>query len=66
MTTANRNADLIAAIHRACDARGDVDHIRAGLIAESTRFDPRQQTDLIEHFRAEADLWHRASRDEQP
>ena len=65
MTTANQNADLIAAIHRACDARGDADHIRAGLIAEVGDFDQRLQADLIELFRAEADLWQRASRGEQ-
>lgn len=66
MTTANQNADLIAAIHRACDARGDADHIRAGLIAEVGDFTPDHQRDLTEHFHAEADLWHRANRGEQP
>lgn len=59
-------ADLIAAINRCCDVRGDSDRNRAGLIEESGDFTPDHQRDLIEHFAGEADRWHRANRAEQP
>ena len=50
-------AALVSAIGRCCDARGDDEHNRAGLIAESASYSPHQMADLIEHFDLEADRW---------
>ena len=50
-------AALVAAIGRCCDARGDDDHNRTGLIAESASYLPHEMADLIEHFDIEADRW---------
>ena len=59
-------ADLIDAIQRCCNIRGDTERNRAGLIAEAGDFTPDHQRDLIEHFTDEADRWHRATRGVQP
>ncbi len=59
-------ADLIDAIHRCCDIRGDSERNRAALLSEIGDFDQRLQADLVEHFDTEADRWHRASRGVQP
>ena len=48
-------ADLIASINRCCDARGDTERNRAGLLSEIGDFDQRLQADLVEHFDGEAD-----------
>lgn len=48
-------ADLIAAINRCCDARGDDERNRAALIAESSQLTPHEQADMRDHFHSEAD-----------
>ena len=54
------SADLVAAIDRCCDMRGDDDRNRAGLIAEASDFTPEQQRDLTEHFDEQAGIWQTA------
>ena len=53
--------DLIASINRCCAARGDGDHNRAALIAESARLSPAEQVDMREHFDSETATWDRAN-----
>lgn len=48
---------LIAAINRCCDARGDLDANRQGLIDECRRLPRHHQADLREHFEQEANRW---------
>lgn len=55
-------AGLVKAINRCCDARGDDDRNRAALIAECAELTPAEQTDMREHFEAEAAMWQRAAR----
>jgi hypothetical protein len=45
---------LVSAINACCDKRGDDASNRAGLIAESSQETPEHQSDLREHFEAEA------------
>lgn len=52
---------LVAAINRACNLRGDDDANRAGLIAECHALSLEQQIDMLEHFRAEAARWAKAT-----
>ena len=59
-------ADLIAAINRCCDVRGESAGNRAGLITEAADFTLDHQRDLADHFNGEADRWHRANRGDQP
>ena len=49
--------DLAAAINRCCDARGDSDANRQGLLDECSRLPPHQQTDLRVHFVQEVVRW---------
>lgn len=42
------------AINRCCDARGDDDENRAGLIRECCALPPDGQMDMLEHFEREA------------
>ena len=55
-------AGLVMAINRCCDARGDDDRNRAALIAECADLTPAEQTDMRDHFEAEAAIWQRAAR----
>jgi len=48
---------LIEAINRCCDARGDLDANRQGLIDECRRLPQHHQVDLREHFAQEANRW---------
>jgi hypothetical protein len=50
-------AALAAAINRACDARGDSDANRAGLLAECAALPPEGQADMLAHFTLEAARW---------
>ena len=52
---------LTSAINRACAARGDDEANRLALLAECWSLDVRQQLDLLEHFRAQAAIWERAT-----
>lgn len=48
---------LAAAINRACDARGDDDANRAGLLAECAALPLDGQADMLAHFTIEAARW---------
>jgi hypothetical protein len=50
-------AQLIEAVNRACDARGDDDAHRAALIEECTAQPLAMQADLLAHFVIEAARW---------
>lgn len=52
-------AQLIAAINRACDARGDTPANRAALILECCALDATGQADMRDYFEAEAANWCR-------
>lgn len=54
-------ADLIAAINRCCDARGDDAESRGGLIRECLALPPAMQADAREHFDEQAALWWRVT-----
>lgn len=56
-----RTAELIRAINACCDARGDDDANRAGLIAECSALDPAGQADMTEHFQQQAATWLRVT-----
>ena len=55
-------ANLVAAIHRCCNARGDDDANRAALIAECAPIPPAQQAGWREHFDTVADRYEAANR----
>jgi hypothetical protein len=55
-------AALVAAINSACDARGDDDANRQGLIAEGLALTPDMQADLLAHFADVARIWRRVTR----
>ncbi|MBL8348887.1 MAG: hypothetical protein JNL87_01110 [Burkholderiaceae bacterium] len=59
-------AALVKAINACCDARGDDDNNRAGLITECTALDAAGQADMREHFETEALIWQRAARGGRP
>jgi len=50
-------AALAGAINRTCDARGDDDRNRAGLLTECAQLTPEAQADLLAHFTIEAARW---------
>ena len=45
--------DLIAAVDRCCDARGDDHGNRAALIADCKLLAPHEQADMLDHFDGE-------------
>jgi hypothetical protein len=51
--------ELITAIHRCCDARGDDETNRAGLIQEAADLPQTHQVDMAAHFDEQAALWLR-------
>lgn len=53
--------DLIAAVNRCCDARGDDDGNRAALFADCKRLTPHEQADMLEHFDGETRRFTRQS-----
>lgn len=53
-------ADLLAAINRCCDVRGDNDRNRSDLIAEAATLPPHLMADAREHFVAEAERFSHA------
>ena len=54
-------ANLVDAINRCCDLRGDDDRNRDGLIAEAADYATEAQLDLIEHFDEQAAIWRRVT-----
>lgn len=54
-------ANLVNAINRCCDVRGDDDRNRDGLIAEAGDYSAKAQRDLIAHFNEQAAIWRAAS-----
>lgn len=54
-------AALIASINRCCDARGDDDSNRAGLIADCKTLTLPEVKNLTQHFDQEAARWLRAT-----
>ena len=54
-------ANLVDAINRCCDLRGDDDRNRDGLIAEAGDYAVDAQRDLIEHFANETAIWSQAT-----
>ena len=52
---------LVASIDRCCDARGDDDTNRAGLLVECASLSPDGQEDMRQHFEDEAARWKRAA-----
>ena len=54
-------ANLVDAINRCCDLRGDDDRNRDGLIAEAADYSVEAQRDLIEHFANETAIWRAAT-----
>jgi hypothetical protein len=59
-------AALIAAIHAACDARGDDDANRRALVEEGSALSPEAQADVTQHFCEVTRLWRRANRGLSP
>ena len=54
----NSLAEALAdAINSACDARGDSDDNRTGLLAECAALPPEQQADMLAHFTVETARW---------
>jgi hypothetical protein len=53
--------DLIAAVNRCCDVRGDDDGNRAALIADCKLLAPHEQADMLEHFDGETRRYTRQS-----
>ena len=51
---------LAAAIHRACDARGDDDANRTALLVECATLGSAGQADMLDHFIREAVRWAHA------
>lgn len=49
--------ELEAAINDACNARGDSDANRCGILAEAAALSARHQRDMAQHFRREAGFW---------
>ena len=54
-------ANLVDAINRCCDLRGDDDRNRDGLIAEAGAYSVEAQRDLTAHFANEAEIWRAAT-----
>ena len=54
-------AELIDAINRACDLRGDDDENRAGLIRECSALPSDGQEDMRQHFEQVAEVWAKAT-----
>jgi hypothetical protein len=57
-----RATALRQAIDRCCDARGDDDDNRAGLIRECSELPPDGQADMLEHYEREAIRWRPKAR----
>ena len=58
---AARKAALVIAIEACCDARGDDDANRAGLLADAALMNPAEQRDMTEHFSEQAAIWRRVT-----
>ena len=57
-----RFAALAKAINQCCAARGDTEANRVALIVECAELTPAEQTDMREHFEAQAAICQRAIR----
>ena len=53
--------DLIAAVNRCCDARGDDEGNRAALISDCKLLGPHEQAEILEHFNDETRRFMRQS-----
>jgi hypothetical protein len=62
---ARPTAELVKAINACCDARGDDDANRAGLIAECSALTTAGQADMREHFEQQTAIWRGAARGDQ-